>query len=114
MIEELGSDHVKFLRIKGMPEWLVLWKHALRNAGLTTLTFVGLMIAGILTGSVLVETVFIWPGVGRLLVESIYYRDFSLVQGIVLLIAATYIIINLIVDLLHMLLNPRIRVSGLH
>jgi peptide/nickel transport system permease protein len=114
MIEELGSDHIKFLRIKGMPEWLVLWKHALRNAGLTTLTFVGLMIAGVLTGSVLVETVFVWPGVGRLLVESIYYRDFSLVQGIVLLIAATYIIINLIVDLLHMLLNPRIRVSGLH
>jgi peptide/nickel transport system permease protein len=114
MIEELGSDHIKFLRIKGMPEWLVLWKHALRNAGLTTLTFVGLMIAGVLTGSVLVETVFVWPGVGRLLVESIYYRDFSLVQGIVLLIAATYIVINLIVDLLHMLLNPRIRVSGLH
>jgi peptide/nickel transport system permease protein len=114
MIEELGSDHIKVLRIKGMPEWLVLWKHALRNAGLTTLTFVGLMIAGVLTGSVLVETVFVWPGVGRLLVESIYYRDFSLVQGIVLLIAATYIVINLIVDLLHMLLNPRIRVSGLH
>jgi peptide/nickel transport system permease protein len=114
MIEELGSDHVKFLRIKGMPEGLILWKHALRNAGLTTLTFVGLMIAGVLTGSVLVETVFIWPGIGRLLVEAIYYRDFSLVQGIVLLIAAAYIIINLIVDLLHMLLNPRIRVSGMH
>jgi peptide/nickel transport system permease protein len=114
MIEELGSDHVKFLRIKGMPERLVVWKHALRNAGLTTLTFVGLMTAGILTGSVLVETVFIWPGVGRLLVESIYYRDFGVVQGLVLLIAAAYIIINLIVDLLHMLLNPRLRISGVH
>jgi peptide/nickel transport system permease protein len=114
MIEELGSDHVKFLRIKGMSERLVIWKHALRNAGLTTLTFVGLMTAGILTGSVLVETVFIWPGVGRLLVESIYYRDFSVVQGLVLLIAAAYIIINLIVDLLHMVLNPRLRVSGSH
>jgi peptide/nickel transport system permease protein len=113
MIEELGSDHVKFLRIKGMPEWLVLWKHALRNAGLTTLTFVGLMTAGILTGSVLVETVFVWPGVGRLLVESIYYRDFIVVQGIIFLIAAAYIIINFLVDLAHMLLNPRLRVSGL-
>ena len=114
MIEELGSEHVKFLRIKGLPEWLVLWKHALRNAGLTTLTFVGMMTANILTGSVLVETVFVWPGVGRLLVESIYYRDFSVVQGIVLLIAAAYITINLIVDLLHMLLNPRLRLSGVH
>jgi ABC-type dipeptide/oligopeptide/nickel transport system permease component len=114
MIEELGSDHVKVLRIKGMSERIIVWKHALRNAGLTTLTFVGLMTAGILTGSVLVETVFIWPGVGRLLVESIYYRDFIVVQGIVLLIAAAYIIINLIVDLLHMLLNPRLRVAGAH
>jgi peptide/nickel transport system permease protein len=114
MIEELGSDHVKFLRIKGMPEPLVLWKHALRNAGLTTLTFVGLMTAGIFTGSVLVETVFVWPGVGRLLVEAIYYRDFVLVQGLVMLIAAAYIVINLIVDLLHMVLNPRLRVSELH
>jgi ABC-type dipeptide/oligopeptide/nickel transport system permease component len=105
---------VKFLRIKGLREWLVLWKHALRNAGLTTLTFVGMMVANILTGSVLVETVFVWPGVGRLLVESIYYRDFSVVQGIVLLIAAAYITINLIVDLLHMLLNPRLRLSGVH
>ena len=114
MIEELGSDHVKFLRIKGMREWLILWKHALRNAGLTTLTFIGMMTAGILTGSVLVETVFIWPGVGRLLVESIYYRDFNVVQGVVFLIAAAYIFVNLFVDILHMVLNPRLRVSGLH
>jgi ABC-type dipeptide/oligopeptide/nickel transport system permease component len=72
------------------------------------------MTAGIFTGSVLVETVFVWPGVGRLLVEAIYYRDFVLVQGLVMLIAAAYIVINLIVDLLHMVLNPRLRVSELH
>jgi peptide/nickel transport system permease protein len=112
MLEELGSEHVKFLRIKGVPERTILWKHALRNAGLTSLTFVGVLAISLLNGSVLVETVFVWPGIGRLMVESIHYRDFAIVQGLVLLIAAGFIVGTLIIDLLYMVLNPRLRLSG--
>jgi len=109
MIEALNSDYVMFLRMNGLPERSVLWKHALRNAGLTTLSFVGVLTAGLLTGSVLVETVFVWPGVGRLMVEGIGFRDFNVVQGVMLFFAAVYIGVNLIVDLLYAVLNPRLR-----
>ena len=108
-IDALASDYVKFLRIKGLPERKVLWKHALRNAGMTALTFVGLLTAGLLTGSVLVETVFSWPGVGRLMTEAIRQRDFTVVQGVMLLFASVYIGVNLLVDVLYTLLNPRLR-----
>lgn len=111
MLEQLHSDYVMFHRIKGLPERLVLWKHALRNAGLTTLTFIGVMTASLFTGSVLVETVFVWPGVGRLLVEGISNRDFPVIQGVMLVIAAGFILVNLAVDLLYMVLNPRLRVQ---
>jgi len=109
MIEELSSDHIKFLRIKGVPEREILWKHALRNAGLTSLTFVGILSISLLNGSVLVETVFVWPGLGRLLVESIHFRDFAIVQGLVFVILAAFIVATLLVDLLYMVLNPRLR-----
>lgn len=111
MIEQLNSDYIKFHRIKGLPEHLVLWKHGLRNAGLTTLTFIGVMTASLFTGSVLVETVFVWPGIGRLLVEAISNRDFPLIQGVMLVIALGFIVINLLVDLMYMVLNPRLRVQ---
>jgi peptide/nickel transport system permease protein len=109
MIEELGSDYVLFHRMKGLPDRVILWKHALRNAGLTTLSFLGILTAGLITGSVLVETIFVWPGLGRLMVESIGFRDFNVVQGVVLVFSATYIGVNLIVDLLYIVLNPRLR-----
>jgi peptide/nickel transport system permease protein len=109
MIETLTSDYVMFLRIKGLPERRILWKHALRNAGLTTLTFIGLLTAGLLTGSVLVETVFGWPGAGRLMTEAIRQRDFAVVQGVMLLFASVYIGVNLLVDVLYVFLNPRLR-----
>ena len=109
MIEVLGSDYVKFLRMKGLPEQLILWKHALRNAGLTALSFVGVVVAGLFTGSVLVETVFVWPGVGRLMIEGVTWRDFNVVQGVMLLFSAAYIAANLMVDLLFIVLNPRLR-----
>jgi ABC-type dipeptide/oligopeptide/nickel transport system permease component len=109
MIEVLGSDYVKFLRVKGLPEHLILWKHALRNAGLTALSFVGVVVAGLFTGSVLVETVFVWPGVGRLMIEGVNWRDFNVVQGVMLLFSAAYIAANLLVDLLFIVLNPRLR-----
>jgi peptide/nickel transport system permease protein len=109
MIEVLGSDYVSMHRIKGMSEGEILWKHALRNAGLTTLTYMGMMIAGLLTGSVLVETIFNWPGIGRLFTEAVSFRDFPLIQGLILVFGATYIAMNLIVDVLYLLLNPRLR-----
>jgi peptide/nickel transport system permease protein len=109
VIQELGTDYVTFHRIKGVPEREIIWKHVLRNAGLTSLTFVGIMTVGFLTGSVLVETVFVWPGIGRLLVEAIESRDFNVVQGVTLLVGAAFIIGNLLVDLLYLLLNPRLR-----
>lgn len=111
VIEELGSDYVTFHRMKGLPEGTVLWKHVLRNAGMTSLTFVGIMMVGLLTGSVLVETVFVWPGIGRLLVEGIEFRDFNIVQGVTILITAAFILVNLLVDLLYMVLNPRMRTA---
>ena len=111
VIEELGSDYVTFHRMKGLPERTVLWKHVLRNAGMTSLTFVGIMTVGLLTGSVLVETVFVWPGIGRLLVEGIEFRDFNVVQGVTLLITAAFILVNLLVDLLYLVLNPRMRTA---
>ena len=109
VINELTSDYVVFLRAKGVPERTILWKHVLRNAGLTTLSFLGIFVAGLLTGSVLVETVFVWPGVGRLMIESIDYRDFTALQGTMLLFAGVYIVLNLFVDVLYRALNPRLR-----
>ena len=111
VIEELSSDHVMFHRTKGLSDREILWKHVLRNSGLTSLTFVGIMTVGFLTGSVLVETVFVWPGIGRLLVEAIEGRDFNVVQGLTLLIGLAFILGNLLVDLLYMVLNPRLRTS---
>ena len=109
MIEVLESDYVLFHRVKGLPESVILWKHALRNAGLTTLSFVGLLSAGLFTGSVLVETIFNWPGIGLLLVDGIRNRDFGIVQGVLLAYASAFIAINLVVDLLYTVLNPRLR-----
>lgn len=109
MIEVLETDYVKFLRLKGLPEPRVLWIHGLRNAGLTAMTFTGVLTASLLTGSIVAETVFVWPGMGLLISESITGRDFAVVQGVVLVISALYILVNLIVDLLYAVLNPRLR-----
>jgi peptide/nickel transport system permease protein len=109
VLEVLNSDFVKFHRMKGLPEHVILWKHVLRNAGLTSLSFAGMVVAALFTGSVLVETVFVWPGVGRLMIEGIEWRDFNVVQGVVLLFSAAYICANLLVDLLYIVLNPRLR-----
>lgn len=112
MIEVLGSDFVLFHRMKGLPEGQILWKHALRNAALTALSFVGILTTRLFTGALLVETVFVWPGMGRLMIEAIQVRDFTVVQGVMLLFAGAYIGINLLVDVLYMALNPRLRGAG--
>ena len=109
MLEILDSEFVKFARIKGLREQLVLWKHALRNALIPLLTFSGISLAGLLNGSVVVEVVFAWPGVGRLLLEGVTQRNFPIVQAAVLVSALFYIIAALIVDILYAYVDPRIR-----
>ena len=109
MIESLNTDYVKFLRIKGLSEREILWKHALRNAGLTSLTFVGVLTARLVTGAVVTEQVFTWPGMGSLLASSVEGRDYTVIQAVVLMFAFIYIAFNLLVDLLYIVLNPRLR-----
>jgi peptide/nickel transport system permease protein len=108
MIEVLRQDYVVLARAKGQVESLVVLKHALRNALIPTVTVVGLQIGVLLGGNMIVETVFAWPGLGRLVVSAIFDRDFPLVQGTVMVYAFTFVTANLIVDILYTYLNPKI------
>ena len=109
MLEVLDSEYAKFARIKGLKESLVIWKHALKNAVIPVLTFGGLTLAGLLNGSVAIEVVFAWPGIGRLMLTGIQTRDFPIVQATVLAAGFFYIVTALIVDILYAYVNPRIR-----
>jgi len=109
MLEVLKMQYVTTARAKGIREWLVIIKHAFRNALLPTVTFVGLQFGGLLGGAVIVEQVFSWPGIGRLIVDSINQRDYPVVQGGIILLALIMILVNLIVDLCYSLINPKIR-----
>ena len=109
MLEVLDSEYVKFARIKGLSERLVVYKHALRNSLIPVLTFSGLTLAGLLNGSVAIEVVFAWPGIGRLMLEGIKTRDFPIVQATVLAAGFFYIATALVVDILYAYVNPRIR-----
>jgi peptide/nickel transport system permease protein len=108
MVEILRQDYVILARAKGQVEFLVVMKHALRNALIPTVTVVGLQIGTLLGGNMIVETVFGWPGLGRLVVNAIFQRDFPLVQGAVMVYAFTFVIANLVVDVLYTYLNPKI------
>jgi peptide/nickel transport system permease protein len=108
MVEILRQDYVTLARAKGQVEFLVVMRHALRNALIPTVTVVGLQIGTLLGGNMIVETVFGWPGLGRLVVKAIFERDFPLVQGSVMVYAFTFVIANLIVDVLYTYLNPKI------
>lgn len=112
MIEVLGSDYLKSARAKGLPERIIIWRHAFRNALVTTITFLGLQLAVLLAGAVVTETLFAWPGLGRLIVDGILARDYPVVQGAVLLVALLYLLLNLAVDLLYQRIDPRIRLGG--
>jgi peptide/nickel transport system permease protein len=112
MLEVLGSDYIKFARLKGLHEQVVLWKHGLRNALLPVVTFAVLLFVQFLGGAVVTETVFAWPGLGRLILESITTRDYPIVQAGVLVLSALYLTGNLLVDLLYSYLNPKIRHAG--
>jgi len=109
MLEVLGSDYIKFARLKGLHEQVVLWKHGLKNGLLPVVTFAVLLFVQFLGGAVVTETVFAWPGLGRLILESITTRDYPIVQAGVLVLSALYLAGNLMVDVLYSYLNPRIR-----
>jgi peptide/nickel transport system permease protein len=108
MVETLRQDYVTLARAKGQVESLVVMKHALRNALIPTVTVVGLQVGTLLGGNMIVETVFGWPGLGRMVVKAIFERDFPLVQGAVMVYAFTFVIANLVVDVLYTYLNPKI------
>lgn len=108
MLEVLRADYVTLARAKGNREWRVVLKHALRNALIPTVTVVGLQVGVLLGGNMIVETVFSWPGLGRVVVNAIFARDFPLIQGAVMIYAFTYVIANLLVDISYTYLNPKI------
>lgn len=108
MLEQLGQEYVKVARSKGLPEYIVLTRHVLRNALLPTLTLLGLEFAKLLGGAVVIETVFAWPGVGRLIIDSIHGRDFIVVQAGIIFIATMFVFVNITIDVLYTVFDPRI------
>jgi len=109
LLEVLREEYVTTARAKGLSERTVILKHVLRNALLPVLTVVGLQFGALLAGSIITETIFSWPGIGRLLVQAIQMRDYTVVQGCVLCIALSYVFVNLLTDLLYVVVDPRIR-----
>ncbi|SMB81602.1 peptide/nickel transport system permease protein [Desulfonispora thiosulfatigenes DSM 11270] len=108
MLEVVRQDYIRTARAKGLSEWIVIGKHSLKNALVPIITVMGMQISMMLSGAVLTETIFAWPGMGRLIVDAIEKRDFIMVQGSVMFLALMFVIINLIVDLLYVWVNPRI------
>lgn len=111
LLEVLGQEYIRTARAKGLAERAVIYTHALKNAMIPVVTIVGLQIGALLSGAVITETIFVLPGVGRLVVDSIFQRDFPLVQGVVLFGAMVFVVANLVVDVLYSFLDPRIRYS---
>ena len=109
MLEELGQDYIRTARAKGLSERAVVYRHALRNAMLPILTVVGLQFGALLAGAIVTETIFSWPGIGRLTIQAIRNRDYYLVQGCILAIGLTYVAVNFLTDLMYSVANPRIR-----
>lgn len=112
ILEEIGQDYVRTARAKGLPERRVVLWHALRNGMIPILTIVGLQFGALLAGAIVTETIFSWPGLGRLMVQAIYARDYPLVQGCILTVALTYILVNLLTDVLYVFADPRIRADS--
>jgi ABC-type dipeptide/oligopeptide/nickel transport system permease component len=110
MLEELGQDYIRTARAKGLAERQVVYGHALRNALIPVLTVVGLQFGSLLSGAIVTETIFSWPGIGRLTLSAISNRDYALVQGCILAVGLTYVGVNLLTDMAYTLANPRIRV----
>jgi peptide/nickel transport system permease protein len=109
MLEELGQDYIRTARAKGLPERTVIYRHALRNALIPIITLVGLQFGGLLAGAIVTEKIFSWPGIGQLTVSAISNRDYALVQGCILAVGMTYVLVNLLTDVAYVVVNPRIR-----
>lgn len=109
MLEELGQDYIRTARAKGLPEHTVVYRHALRNAMIPVVTVLGLQFGALLAGAIVTETIFAWPGIGRLTISAISNRDYYLVQGCILAIGLTYVAVNFFTDLVYSAVNPRIR-----
>jgi peptide/nickel transport system permease protein len=109
LLESLSQEYIRAARARGIPEWRILWRHALRAALLPVVTVFGMSIGSLLGGSVVIETLFSWPGLGSLVVEAIFQRDYPIIQGYILLIGAFIVVVNLLVDLVYGLIDPRIR-----
>jgi peptide/nickel transport system permease protein len=111
MLEQLRLDYIRTARAKGLPPRLVLYKHALKNSLIAAITVVGLHVGRLLGGSTVIETVFAWPGLARLVLDAVYARDYPVLQGAVLLLAVGSVFVNLLIDLLYKWLNPRVRLA---
>ena len=109
MLEELGQEYIKTARAKGLPEGYIVYRHALRNAITPILTIVGLQFGSLLAGAIVTETIFAWPGLGRLTLSAVSNRDYPLVQGCILAIGVTYVMVNFVTDSLYAVADPRMR-----
>jgi ABC-type dipeptide/oligopeptide/nickel transport system permease component len=111
MLEELSSDYVRTARAKGLSATTVLFRHAFRNALIPIITILGLQFGTLLAGTIITETIFAWPGIGRLTVQAISARDYPLLQGCILVIALSYVLVNLLTDVVYAIIDPRVRLS---
>jgi peptide/nickel transport system permease protein len=109
MLEVMGEDYVRTARAKGVVPWRVVFKHALRNAMLPTVTVIGLQVGLLMGGAIVTETIFSWPGIGQIIYESVSRRDYAMIQGVVLYGALLFVLVNLVVDILYAVLDPRVR-----
>lgn len=112
MLETIGGEYIKALRSRGIKETVIIWKHAFKNAMPPIVTVLGLQLASAFVGAILTESIFSWPGLGTLIVNSVNSRDYALIQGIVLFSAVVFVFINLIVDIVYMFIDPRVNYSG--
>ena len=112
MLDCLGQNYVRTARGKGVRENIVIWRHVFHNAAIPVVTILGIQIATLFSGAIITETIFSWPGMGRLIVAAVTGRDFPVIQGIVLIIATVVVVINLIVDVFYRVIDPRIRMDG--
>ena len=109
MLNQLDSEYVKLARIKGVPEWKIIWKHAFRNASIVPITFASVVISSLVTGSIVVETIFAWPGMGQLAIQAINARDYHVVQALALMGSSMLIIMHIVTDIAYVYADPRIR-----
>jgi peptide/nickel transport system permease protein len=109
MLDVLDSEYIKLARIKGLPERVIIWKHALRNAIIAPLTIAGVLLGMMITGAVITEQIFTWPGMGKMMLDAVLGRDFPVVQSSVLFVAAVILLVNLLVDVLYAYIDPQIR-----